>query len=329
MSVSAVAGRAPGSRLEQMLGVRVRRPSLPAAILLVSSLSLSPARAVAPVWTKQIGQYRIVKWSRPSTSEHSAAESILIRDRRGREVARITGNYVEIERVTDLTGDGFPDFVVRASKLGAHGPVSYYVFSLGRRPRCLLAYYKKNIDSGPDSPDFEVKDLDGDGRKEILSWYDGFAYWDAGGDDWSSSFGGAARVPVVLGLQSGRYVDVTERFRGRLRARLAAATVRLRRELKQADGNKLRGDAAQAVIECYTIAVLLRGSPAARRMVVSILPKADAAAFLKIERRVRNVVNARRKRCVYPRTYGRALVIPPQAADLSDVRGQARVNRDD
>src|SRR5947209_1196276 len=40
-----------------------------------------------PVWVKHVGQLRLVKWGDPSGIDH---ETIILRDRRGRAVARIS-----------------------------------------------------------------------------------------------------------------------------------------------------------------------------------------------------------------------------------------------
>ena len=105
-------------------------------------------------------------------------------------------------RTWDLNHDGAPDVILETWSGGAHGSQCYYVWSLGRKPRCLLAYDKDDI---CDDHNFDIVDLDGDGQPEIRSWYDGFAY--TVGQTCSED------LPVVLRYEGGRFVDRTSRYR--------------------------------------------------------------------------------------------------------------------
>jgi len=267
-----------------------------------------PSQALQPEWIKQVGDYQLVKWSRPPGDPREPAETIIIRDGQSREVTRIRHYYLHIDEISDLTNDGWPEVVIMAAEPGAHGPAFYYVYSLGPRPSCLLAYAKGNYDDGPDAPDFHPKDLDGDGCKEIVTWYDGFAYWSEGDDDWLASYAGAARVPVVFGFRHGRYVDMTPRYRRWLGGKLAQARRQLLEALEQADGAKLRGDSSQSLIEYYAIAVMMYGTAAARRLMRDILTGEDWAAWVKFHRRIERVVAARYRRYAYPPVCGKARV---------------------
>jgi hypothetical protein len=122
-----------------------------------------PAR---PAWIKHIGHLRLVKWGDARTPSDPGPETVIIRDGHGRTVARITGPRVGVKWVGDLTGDGIPAVVLEVWGGATHAGYLYYVYSAGPQPRCLLAYDKENAmeDSDP-WPEFEVKDLDGDGRR--------------------------------------------------------------------------------------------------------------------------------------------------------------------
>lgn len=280
-----------------------------ARVVARTPISLTPpSHALQPEWIKRVGNYQLVKWSRSPGDPREPAETIIIRDGRRREVARIHRYYLDIDEINDLTNDGWPEVVIMAAEPGAHGPAFYYVYSLGPRPRCLLAYAKGNYDDGPDSPDFHPKDLDGDGCKEIVSWYDGFAYWSEGDDDWLASYAGAARVPVVFGLRHGRYVDMTPRYRRWLGGKLAQARRQLLEDLDQADGAKLRGDSSQSLIEYYAIAVMMYGPAVARRLMRDILTGEDWTALMKFHRPIERVVAARYRRYAYPTVYDNARV---------------------
>ncbi|HTE18052.1 MAG TPA: hypothetical protein VK689_06690 [Armatimonadota bacterium] len=263
-------------------------------------------RAAKPESVERIGRYRLVKWSRrwPAIKTDNERETIILRDRKGAEVARISNYSVKVESHGDLTGDGYPEVVVTAWTGGAHASLFYYIYSLGRRPRCLLAYSKRNAEWAPDSPDFEPKDLDGDGCKEIVSWYDGFAYGGDLGREWDTSFGASARVPIVLGLRNGRYVDVTTRYRNRLRVHLTLAKEGLLDAIEDARRPELAPYVRPMIVQYYAVALLLHDPATARRLVLRAVPSGDRARFLKVHRKIERVVWERHQRYSYPRAYG-------------------------
>jgi hypothetical protein len=270
-----------------ILGVCGSLPAAPA--------SREKAPAPRPEWVEQIGRYRLVKWRNPAAKpERLPRETLILRDARGRTVARLSDFGANLEYIGDLTGDRTPEVVLYTWTGGAHGSLVYYIYSLGRTPRCLLAYNKGNID---DREDFEPKDLNGDGDQEILSWYDGFAYYHA-------SYGGSARVPLVLGYRNGRYVDVTRYYRRRLRTWLAEAERWLREALARVGPKTLEeeGDFA-AVVQWYAIALLLHDPSVTQREMLRRLPQKDRADFRKYREEIEHKVAHRTNRFYYPRPY--------------------------
>jgi hypothetical protein len=230
---------------------------------------------------KRIGHLRLVKWGDARSPLDAGPETVIIRDGHARTVARITGPRVGIEWVGDLADDGIPVVDLEVCGGVTHAGYCYYAYAGGTEPRCLLAYDKENAteDSGP-WPEFELKDLDGDGRVEIVTTYDGFAYWDEV-ESWQTCYAGSARVPLVLGLRQGRLVEVTREYRPWLRQRLAEAKVGFLRDLHEASGADLAEGHAQRMIEYYSIARLLYDRAAARRMVTRLLPQGERAFFLE------------------------------------------------
>jgi hypothetical protein len=225
---------------------------------------------------------------------------VILRDARGRTVARITGYRVAIERMQDLTADGIPEVVLQTWDGGAHGAFVYYVYSAGPRPRCLLAYNKNNDEDDPDNwPNFMVKDLEGDGRQEIVTTYDGFAYW-CEVDDWATSYAGSARVPIVLSNRHGRFVDVTSEYRLWLGQKLARAKQHVLDDLSAAGDHRLAGQFAQGMIEFYSVALLMYDRTAAQRKVLQLLPEREHSPFLKNCGRIEKVLADRRRRYGYP-----------------------------
>jgi hypothetical protein len=84
-----------------------------------------------PVWIKPVGKYRLVKWDRGWKDDSDICQAIILRDRHGREFARLRNHFVDLEHVGDLDGDGHNDAVICSSESGAHGPSYYHVYSLG------------------------------------------------------------------------------------------------------------------------------------------------------------------------------------------------------
>jgi hypothetical protein len=148
-------------------------------------LSLTLAKVSGPVWTAKVGGYSVVKW----VNARKELETLFLKDPKGRVVATITENRVGVDgnfwdkhpiQTSDVNRDGVPEILIETWTGGAHGSISYHLWSLGKHPRCLIAYDKNNIS---DQHDFEFVDLDGDGIQEIRTWYDGFAYT-VGGSNW-------------------------------------------------------------------------------------------------------------------------------------------------
>lgn len=311
-------------------GVRTsfRRATLPAIggpITGRSSLrrQAHPAR---PEWVKRVGHLRLIKWSDLHSNYRTECETILLCDDGGRSVARIRGGRVEIERIQDLTEDGIPEVVLRTFSGVSHGGNAYYIYSAGARPRCLLAYDKQNEEEEDVEhwPDFEVRDLAADGRKEIITWYDGFACWNDV-DEWSTCYLGSAHIPIVLGLRRGRYTDVTSECRPWLRRKLARAKRHFLNDLKEAGERGPVEEFAQGMIEYYSVALLLHGGTTARSMVLRLLPRQTRHFFLEHCSLIEKVLADRWKRYAYPPAYGNKQAFSAHAdplADTADVSGQ-------
>jgi hypothetical protein len=269
---------------------------------------LSPdEEAARREWAKRIGSLRLVKRNEPQwgPEDEDSDETVIVQDSQGRTVARVAGHWVDVELVRDLTGDGIPEVVLRTWSGGAHGSFVYYIYSAGERPRCLLAYYKGNDEDDPAHwPNFEIRDLDSEGRQEIVTCYDGFAYW-CEVPEWETCYAGSARVPMVLGLRRGRYVDVTRSYRAWLRQKLAQAKQHLMTDLAVVGSDQEPGVGTfrQGLIEYYSVALLLHSRRTARQMVLRLLPEWDRRVFRKNGSLIEKVLDARRKRLAYPPVY--------------------------
>jgi len=169
------------------------------------------------VWAKSISGYRVEKWKLPEPQDANGSdyEAIRLVDRKGKLVTEVHDYRVGVNnldrnspphKLEDIDKDGNLDIVVETWTGGAHGSNRYFVWSLGKQPRCVLGYDKNNVS---DEHDFEFVDLDRDGKPEIRTWYDGYYYRDHGPEGYSLRSG---QLPVVLKYQRGRYVDCTKRF---------------------------------------------------------------------------------------------------------------------
>ncbi len=92
---------------------------------------------------------------------------------------------------TDINGDGIPDIIVEYYSGGAHCCFQYSVFSLGDRMKLVAVL------NGEHSV-LEFKDLDGDGKHEVIGRDWTFAYWYA-------SFAGSPAPEIILHWNNGKY----------------------------------------------------------------------------------------------------------------------------
>lgn len=216
---------------------------------------------------------------------------VAVRDRRGRTVVRITAELnVRYYKIGDLDGDGWTEIDIYTWSGGAHGSNAHYVLKLGPHPKCLLAFWKGNTNDD----DLVVKDLDGDGRPELVSWSDGFAY--RLGDGYAP-----IEIPQVLKLEHGRFEDATARFPGFLRRKAVTAWGDFLEGLASERGGEHRASATRVLAVGYLAPEMIRGHEAQawRRLRPHMVPK----EFQDLYRRrswIRAVVKARRSRVEHP-----------------------------
>jgi hypothetical protein len=122
----------------------------------------------------------------------------------------------KLSQVVDLDGDRHADAILETYSGGAHAATDYYLCSFYPTFRLLAGFDANNTGI------HEVRDLNRDGRMEIITDDDSFAYFDG------LSYAGSPRLPMILGLKYGRYVDATRDFPELIRAdmRRAAAHVK-------------------------------------------------------------------------------------------------------
>lgn len=233
------------------------------------------------------GEYRVETFSGPDI------QTLYLKDRAGRVVTSLheyrAGLYglfdIRPESLGDLTGDGVNELVLETWTGGAHGSNTYHIWSLGRVPRCLLVYDKGNV---LDQDDFEFRDLDGDGIREIVSWYDGFAY---------TIFNAyTAMLPLVFQYERGVYRDRTRHFPQVIEPYLQ----RYRAALHHPD-TRMREEGAEGL---YGLAIIRKTRSSTRAYLRKQLPAPEFQHLLKDRVRIDGIVSRIADRIRYPKAYG-------------------------
>jgi hypothetical protein len=91
----------------------------------------------------------------------------------------------------DINGDGIPNVIIECYSGGLHCCSQYAVFSLGKKLKLLAVL-------NGDHSHMEFKDIDGDGKYEVIGRDWAFAYW-------PTSFAGSPAPEVILRWNNGKY----------------------------------------------------------------------------------------------------------------------------
>ena len=194
--------------------------------------------------------------------------------------------------VIDLTGDGYSDAVLSTYSGGAHCCTTYYLYSFHPRLQLLACV------SAGNGTIRDIKDLDHDGKMEVLLTDDAFSYYDNLAYDCSPG------LPMVLGYRRGRYVDVTLDFPDIVKAdiRQAKAEVvdildrnRAVKEAWQLPRDPLDG----AILRWFADAVVLGEEEEQLRIIRKTAPK-ERVAWLEANRaEITEFVGRRESRLSY------------------------------
>ncbi len=252
----------------------------------------------SPTWRAQVGTYEVVKWR---SHDESGIETLFIKDAKGRVVTCVQAEghvgllgdlYSEKPvKPLDVNRDGIPEVIIEAWSGGAHGSNTYFVWSLGKVPRCMLAYNKNNV---CDEHDFDLVDLDHDGILEIRSWYDGFAYT-VGGSCWRN-------LPVVLKLKGGRYVDRTSDFHSLLRQAEKNEWHGLMTSDKSAIPESWSSTSSPA-IGLIALADIMGHRAATWKRLTKLIPSKNIKWLRNRESTILAIIRGRNHRYQYPKAY--------------------------
>ncbi len=185
-----------------------------AALLALAALSCA-ARADAqppPVARISCGGYEAV----PSGAAANGRPTRLSIQKEGRLLVTVSDWAVVRVDCADIDGDKTFELLVSTYSGGAHCCETVRVWALEKKPRTLLEYAAGNAGG------FELKDLDGDGRQELLLGDDSFAYF--GDLCYACS---PSHLPMIACAVDTGFQDCTRKFPDVLRSALARYSERL------------------------------------------------------------------------------------------------------
>lgn len=182
-------------RLVSRVALAVAGGALLSAIAGPPSLAVPAVPAVSqdPPGRLACGDYEAI-----ATGAVGSRPTRLLLQRKGRAMSTVTDYQIAGVACDDLTGDGKPELLARTFSGGAHCCETVRAWSLEDKPRLILDYAAGNAGGA------SARDLDGDGRAELLLGDDGLAYFDD--LDYGSS---PSRVPLVACFARDSFRDCT------------------------------------------------------------------------------------------------------------------------
>jgi hypothetical protein len=176
----------------------------------------------------------------------------------GRIVATVSDDRITRLDCRDFERDGTREFLVSSLTAGAGCCETIRGWTIGSTARQNLVY-----ESGT-ALGYDVGDLDGDGRDELLLWDDTFSAY----DDLCRACA-PARLPLIACPVRGRFDDCTKRFPETLRALLAREIARLEPPSSDANTMSARGVALGVLALSALLGEETKGLETIRRAVSS------------------------------------------------------------
>ena len=139
-------------------------------------------------WAKHSGHFEIYHKDRKIYSERICGDTVSVDGGNG-DIK--SGKSLLPPPGTDINGDGIPELVIERYSGDGHCCYSYSVYSLGKR-------FKKLATLEGVHTVMQFKDLDGDGRYEVIGRDWTFAYW-------CTSFAGSPAPEIILYWKNGTY----------------------------------------------------------------------------------------------------------------------------
>lgn len=189
----------------------------------------------------------------------------LLLQRQGRVMTTVTDYAIAGVSCDDVTGDGEPELLARTVSGGAHCCETVRAWSLGDRPRLILEYAAGNAGG------VSVRDLNGDGRAELLLGDDGLAYFDD--LDYASS---PSSLPLVACFANGSFRDCTTEHSEALREAAARLRERLEPSSSGTPPKRVRG----AALGLFAVSLLLGEEDQARQTIQEAVQNEKLMAWL-------------------------------------------------
>jgi hypothetical protein len=240
-------------------------------------------------WVKKIGGCTIEHTSK-QIQQYLSVERVVIRDQRHKLVADIQDEVVGLTWTKDLNKDGVPEIDISSYTGGAHCCEIDWVFSLGARPSCMLEFAMGN------SVDFQPKDLDQDGKFEIQTAFDGYAYY-------KSSYADSAWLPMIFKVKGTRLVEATPYYRKETMSFFKDSVKGLDEALKVASGGSLfaSGPSAGPAVQVLASGILAHRGDYAWTVLLSKLTPGDSEKLRKLEPEIRTILANRVDLAKYPK----------------------------
>jgi hypothetical protein len=227
----------PASRIAAAAGL--------AGALVALTAGGSAARAQErPVTRVTCGAYDAV----PSGAGQTGHPTRLSIQRGGRLLKTISDWRITRVECTDLDSDGTPELVLASNSGGAHCCETLRVWTLGAQPVPTLEYAAGN------AAGFELRDLRGNGRLELIVGDDSFAFFD------DLSYAASPRyLPLVACVSPLGFEDCTTQYPDLLRAWVPRYASGLKRPETEAELKNVEG----AALGVLALSVLLDDEPGA------------------------------------------------------------------
>jgi hypothetical protein len=257
----------------------IARPlALSSAVVLLAIAVPADAAQESPLERLSCGAYEMV----PSGLAPDGRATRLAIQKDGRLLLSLTDWRITSGACEDLDADRAPELVVRTFS-GAGGCCeTVRVYALDDKPRLLLLY------EGNNAIGLQVRDVDGDGRQELILGDDRFAHFGDLCDACSPS-----PLPLVACLAEGRVADCTARFSGLLRTERDRYMARLTGRPPDASFSQTAGNA----LGVLALSALLGEEDRGLEIVRAAVPDPKLDAWLaKALPQVREWIGARGKR---------------------------------
>lgn len=216
-------------------------------------------------------------------TEEFAPERARILGAGGKVLREIRDQRITAVEFPEMNGGGAAELAVEGYSAGAHCCSTRYYFTQDGGLKNLLIFDARNYGVS------EVKDLNGDGRMELIADSDVLAYWHG------LSFAGSPSITLVIGWDGSRYVNQTRRYPERSRKDAGKYRSEFLKVLKSRAEGAEEGRRA-AAIGYYCNSLAIGEGPAARAWLLSRMPPATRRWFLAGEKDLgRMLAESRRK----------------------------------